>query len=62
MSIPGSVFPSILKNKVLQMQNEWRVKFKIKLAANLARLTPEERTEGLENPWVPKQEPMEFPK
>jgi hypothetical protein len=61
ISIPGSEFPSILKNKVLQMENEWRVKFKIKLAACLARLTEEERGAGLENPWIEKQEPMKFP-
>lgn len=36
--IPGKEFPGILQNKKLQMEDEWRVKFKIKLATCLARL------------------------
>jgi hypothetical protein len=43
------------------MEDDWRVKFKIKLATCLARLTDEERAAGLEQPWVGKQKPMEFP-
>lgn len=51
ISIPGSEFPSVLSKKVLQMDDHNRVKFKIKLAACLSRLTDEERDAGLENPW-----------
>jgi hypothetical protein len=61
VSIPGKEFPSILRSKKLQMEDDWRVKFKIKLATCLARLTDEERAAGLEQPWVGKQKPMEFP-
>jgi hypothetical protein len=60
-SIPGKEFPAILRSKKLQMEDEWRVKFKIKLATALARLTNEEREAGLENPWVGKQKPIRFP-
>lgn len=49
--IPGLEFPAILSKKILQMEDSWRVKFKIKLAACLTRLTDNERTAGLENPW-----------
>jgi hypothetical protein len=59
--IPGREFPSVLSKKILQMEDDWRVKFKIKLAICLARLTDEERSAGLENPWVGKQAPIKFP-
>ena len=52
IAIPGSEFPAILRTKILQMEDEWRVKSKIKLAVSLARLTDEEREAGLENPWI----------
>jgi hypothetical protein len=45
--IPGKEFPAILRNKKLQMEDEWRVKFKIKLATSFARLTKEEILAGL---------------
>jgi len=51
-SIPGSEFPAVLKKKMLQMEDRWRVKFKVKLAFSFTRLTEEERTTGLENPWT----------
>lgn len=60
--IPGREFPAILARKILQMQDDSRVKFKIKLATCLARLTDEERNARLEDPWVSKQKPIEFPK
>ncbi len=59
--VPGKEFPSILSKKILQMEDEWRVKFKIKLALCLSRITDEERSSGLEDPWVGKQRPMTFP-
>jgi hypothetical protein len=51
-SIPSTEFPAILDRKILQMEDPWRVKSKIKLAASYARLTDEERDSGLENPWA----------
>ena len=60
LCIPGREFPGVLSRKILQMQDEWRVKFKIKLATCLARMTDEERAAGLEDPWLGKQ--MEFPR
>jgi hypothetical protein len=61
LCIPGREFPAIMNRKVLQMEDEWRVKFKIKLATCLARLTDEERAAGLEDPWRGKQTPINFP-
>jgi hypothetical protein len=52
ISIPGVEFPSVLSQKILQMDDQNRVKFKIKLASCLSRLTDEEREAGLENPWA----------
>jgi hypothetical protein len=51
-SIPCTEFPAILNQKILQMEDSWRVKFKIKLAVSYARLTDEERNQGLEDPWA----------
>jgi hypothetical protein len=59
--IPGKEFPAVLQSKKLQMEDEWRVKFKIKLATCLARLTNDERAAGLTDPWVGKQKDIEFP-
>ncbi len=50
-AIPCSEFPAILNQKILQMEDSWRVKFKIKLATSYARLTDEEREKGLERSW-----------
>jgi hypothetical protein len=50
-SIPCTEFPAILNQKILQMEDPWRVKFKIKLAASYARLTDEETGKGFEDPW-----------
>lgn len=61
MALPNTEFPDILRKKLLQMDNESRVKFKIKLAMSLARLTEEEHEAGLENPWLGKQAPIKFP-
>lgn len=61
VAIPGREYPGILTSKILQMEGEWRVKFKIKLAACLTRLTQDEINAGLENPWVSKQKPIDFP-
>ncbi len=50
-SIPGSEYSSLVSRKLLQLLDRERVKFKIKLAAYLGRLTDEEASAGLENPW-----------
>lgn len=50
-SIPGSEYSNLISRKVLQLLDSERVKFKIKLAAYVGRLTDEEATAGLENPW-----------
>lgn len=49
--VPSSEYPTLLRRKALQLQNTDRIKFKIKLAAFLTRLTDEEAAAGLENPW-----------
>jgi hypothetical protein len=51
-SIPGSEYSALLKRKVLQLADRERVKFKIKLAAYIGRLTDEEDAANLENPWL----------
>jgi hypothetical protein len=51
-SYPSSELEFFLRNKALQMGDRERVKFKIKLAAYLARLTQEEESAGFENPWA----------
>ena len=50
-SIPASEYSSLIGRKVLQLLDCERVKFKIKLAAYVGRLTDEEAAAGLENPW-----------
>jgi hypothetical protein len=51
-SVPNSEFPAVLTQKVLQMDDRTRVKFKIKLATYLGRITDEEAENGLEQPWA----------
>src|SRR5262249_53342336 len=51
VSLPKSEFPAILQQKVLQMDNRSRVKFKIKIAAYLSRITDEEEQENVHEPW-----------
>lgn len=53
-AIPVREFPAILSKKVLQMEDQWRVKFKIKMAICLARITDEEQKARLEDPWAQK--------
>lgn len=60
MCIPGKEFPAILSRKIFQLEDNWRVKLKIKLATCLARPTDEERTSGIGNPWAGKQEEINF--
>ena len=51
-SLPGVDYQHLLRRKVLQLKDRERVKFKIKLAVFLGRLTDEEHELGLENPWL----------
>jgi len=51
-SVPGTEYQNLIRGKVLQLLDRERVKFKIKLAAYLGRLTDDEATAGLENPWL----------
>jgi len=51
VSLPKSEFPGILAHKILQMDDRSRVRFKMKLAAYLGRLTEEETRDKLEEPW-----------
>ncbi|PWU04162.1 MAG: hypothetical protein C5B51_17325 [Terriglobia bacterium] len=50
LSIPVSEFPGILERKVLQMTDDARIRFKMKLAASYGRLMPEEEESG--HPWL----------
>ncbi len=52
VSIPKSEFPEILKRKILQLDDRTRVKFKIKAAVYLGRITDEEAQSGLQEPWL----------
>jgi hypothetical protein len=54
-SIPSNEYPSILANRVLQMTDEARVRFKIKLAWCLGRFTDEELESG--HSWIRPTEP-----
>jgi hypothetical protein len=54
-SIPSNEYPAILANRVLQMTDEARIRFKIKLAWCLGRLTDEEIESG--HPWIEPEEP-----
>jgi hypothetical protein len=49
-SIPSSEFPAILDRKVLQMDDDTRIRFKIRLTASFARFTEEEF--ALHHPWL----------
>jgi hypothetical protein len=51
LSIPSIDFPGVLARKILQMDDASRVKFKIKLAASLGRLTDEEIKANLHERW-----------
>ncbi len=51
-SLPGAEYAYLLRRKIAQLLDRERVKFKIKLAVYLGRLTDEEHQLGLENPWA----------
>ena len=50
-SLPGYEYRRLLARKVLQFDDRTRLKFKIKLASYVGRLTDEEAALGIENPW-----------
>lgn len=58
-SIASAEFPSIIRSKILKMTDESRIRFKIKLAWCLGRLTDEELTLG--HPWLVPAEPVPKP-
>ena len=49
-SMPSSEFPAILQRKVLQMNDDFRVRFKVRLSSSFARFTEEEL--ALQHPWL----------
>jgi len=51
-SIAGTEYESLIRRRVLQLKDRDRVKFKIKLATFLGRVTDDEERAGLENPWL----------
>ena len=51
VSIPTSDVELLLRQKVIQLDDLTRMKFKIKLAFTLGRPNEEELEAGLENPW-----------
>jgi hypothetical protein len=53
-SIPSREFPTILGRKVLQMDDDSRIRFKIRLSASFARFTDEEWASG--HPWLQPRE------
>ena len=52
LCIPGSEFAKCFVQENPSMDDGTRVKFKFKLVASFGRLTDDERTAGLENPWM----------
>ena len=58
-SIPSNEYPAILANRVLQMTDDSRIRFKIKLAWCLGRLTDEEMEK--EHPWIAGGDTVEPP-
>ena len=50
-AIPTSEYSQLINRRVLQLLDRERVKFKIKLAAYLGRLSDDEAASGLQNPW-----------
>ena len=57
ISIPKTEFPTILERKVLQMTDDARIRFKIKLAASFGRITAEEEQTG--HPWLGDPTPVQ---
>jgi hypothetical protein len=49
-SIPSAEFPAILSRKVLEMDNDSRIRFKIRLSSSFARFTEDEI--ALDHPWL----------
>jgi hypothetical protein len=57
LTMPSSEFPEILKRKILQMDEDSRIRFKVKLAASFGRFSPEEQASG--HPWLDEPKPTE---
>jgi hypothetical protein len=54
-SIPSAEFPAIMVRKILQMDDDHRVRFKIRLSASFARFTEDELAMG--HPWLGAEQP-----
>jgi hypothetical protein len=50
LSLSSSDLPNILKRKILQMDDESRIRFKLKIQTSFGRLSPEELASG--HPWL----------
>ena len=46
LSLSSSDLPKILKRKILQMDDDSRIRFKLKIQASFGRLSPEELASG----------------
>jgi hypothetical protein len=51
VTVPAVDIASLLRKKILQLDDRTRMKFKIKLAFTLGRANDDELAAGLENPW-----------
>lgn len=58
-SVAATEYQRLVQQKILQLTDRERVKFKIKLAAYLCRLTDEEQDQRLENPWADDSFPQQ---
>jgi hypothetical protein len=57
----ATIQTSLLRKKVLQLDDRTRMKFKIKLGFTMMRVNEDERAAGLINPWAPPAPSPEAP-
>lgn len=57
MTVIWKDYSAVLRNKILQMDDLNRAKFRVKAGAHFGRATDEEKTAGLDDPW--RNEPQE---
>jgi hypothetical protein len=48
--LPEKEYPAIMSRKILQMDDDHRIRFKVRLASSFGRFTPEEADSG--HPWI----------
>jgi len=51
--VPSREYPGIMSQKILQMDDDNRIRFKIRLMASFGRFTKEEQASG--HPWLPAE-------